>query len=87
MLEGKVICFDSIKINEYEYKYITHDLEIATIVHALKMKRHYFLKIIFFLMIDQCGLKCLLYQPRLNARQARCMALISEFDFEIKHVK
>jgi hypothetical protein len=26
-------------------------------------------------------------QPKLNARQARWMALLSEFDFEIKHIK
>jgi hypothetical protein len=38
-------------------------------------------------MTDHCGLKYLFDQPRLNARQARWMALISEFDFEIKHIK
>jgi hypothetical protein len=38
-------------------------------------------------MTDHCGLKYLFNQPRLNARQARWMALISEFDFEIKHIK
>jgi hypothetical protein len=26
-------------------------------------------------------------QPKLNTRQARWMALLSEFDFEIKHIK
>jgi hypothetical protein len=26
-------------------------------------------------------------QPKLNARQARWMDLLSEFDFEIKHIK
>jgi hypothetical protein len=26
-------------------------------------------------------------QPKLDARQARWMALLSEFDFEIKHIK
>jgi hypothetical protein len=38
-------------------------------------------------MTDHCGLKYLFDQPWLNARQARWMALISEFDFEIKHIK
>jgi hypothetical protein len=38
-------------------------------------------------MTDHCGLKYLFDQPRLNARQARWMVLISEFDFEIKHIK
>jgi hypothetical protein len=38
-------------------------------------------------MTDHCGLKYLFDQPRLNARHARWMALINEFDFEIKHIK
>jgi hypothetical protein len=38
-------------------------------------------------MTDHCGLKYLFNQPRLNAIQARWMALICEFDFEIKHIK
>jgi hypothetical protein len=42
---------------------------------------------IFVLMIDHCGLRCMFDQPKLNAIQARWMALLSEFDFEIKHLK
>jgi glycine/D-amino acid oxidase-like deaminating enzyme len=66
---------------------VTHDLELAAIVHALKMWRHYFLGIKFVLMTDHCGLRYLFDQPKLNARQARWMALLSEFYFEIKHIK
>jgi hypothetical protein len=87
MQEGQVICYESRKLNEHEKKYVTHDLELATIMHALKMWRHYLLGRRFILMTDHCGLKYLFDQPRLNARQARWMVLISEFDFEIKHIK
>jgi hypothetical protein len=66
---------------------MTHYLELASIVHALKMWRHYLLGRKFVLMTDHCGLQYLFDQPKLNARQARWMALISEFDFEIKHIK
>jgi hypothetical protein len=66
---------------------VTHDLELAAIVHALKMWRHYLLGRKFVLMTDHCGLQYLFDQPKLNARQARWMALLSEFDFEIKHIK
>ena len=38
-------------------------------------------------MTDHCGLRYLFDQPKLNSRQARWMALLSEFDFEIKHIK
>jgi hypothetical protein len=87
MQEGSVVCYESRKLNEHEANYVTHDLELAAIVHALKMWRHYLLGRKFVLMTDHCGLRHLFDQPKLNARQARWMALLSEFDFEIKHIK
>ena len=33
------------------------------------------------------GLKYLLDQPNLNARQARCLAFLSEYNLEIQHIK
>ena len=41
----------------------------------------------FELRTDHCGLKYLFYQPTLNARQARWLDFLCEFDFEIKHIK
>ena len=38
-------------------------------------------------MTDNKGLKYLLDQPDLNAIQARWLALLSEYDFEIQHIK
>jgi hypothetical protein len=36
-----VVCYESRKLKEHERNYATHDLELATIVHTLKMWRHY----------------------------------------------
>ena len=41
----------------------------------------------FELRTDHCGLKYLFDQPTLNARQARWLEFLCEFDFEIKHIK
>ena len=38
-------------------------------------------------MIDNKGLKYLLDQPNLNVRQARWLSFLSEYDFEIQHIK
>ena len=38
-------------------------------------------------MIDNKGLKYLLDQRNLNARQARWLSFLSEYDFEIQHIK
>ena len=38
-------------------------------------------------MTDNKGVKYLLDQPNLNARQARWLSFLSEYDFEIQHIK
>ena len=35
--EGHVICYESWKLKENERKYVTHDLELVAVIHALKM--------------------------------------------------
>jgi hypothetical protein len=40
MQERNVICYESIKLNEHEVNYVTHDVELDAIVHALNMWRH-----------------------------------------------
>jgi hypothetical protein len=87
MQEGRVIFYASRKLKEHEINYVTHDLELVSIVHALKMWRHYLLGRRFVLMTDHCGLRRLFDRPKLNARKAMWMSLLSEFDFEIKHIK
>jgi hypothetical protein len=41
----------------------------------------------FLLQTDNSGVKLLFSQPDLNARKARWMAFLSEFDFEVRHIK
>ena len=86
MQDNHVICYESRKLKEHEKNYATHDLELETIVHALKMWRHYLMGRRFELRTDHCGLKYLFDQPTLNARQARWLEFLCEFDFEIKHI-
>ena len=63
------------------------NLELAAVIHALKMWRHHLIGRKFILMTDNKGLKYLLDQLNLNARQARWLAFLSEYDFEIQHIK
>lgn len=41
MHEDQVIVYESMKLKNYEQNYTPHDLELASIVHALQMWRHY----------------------------------------------
>ena len=41
MQHGKVIAYVSCQLKSYKQNYLTHDLELATMVFALKIWRHY----------------------------------------------
>jgi hypothetical protein len=62
-------------------------LELAAIVHALRKWRHYLMGKSFELRTDHNGMKYLFDQPNLNARQSRWLEFVSEYDFDIKHIK
>ncbi len=67
MQKGHVIFYESRKLNEHERSYVTYDLELKSIVHALKMWRHYLLERQFVLMSKHGRLKFMFNQPKLNA--------------------
>ena len=41
MLHGKDIAYDSRQLRKHEKNYPSHDLELAVVVHALTIWRHY----------------------------------------------
>ena len=43
MQDGHVIAYASRQLKKHEVNYPTHDLELAAVVHALKIWRHYLL--------------------------------------------
>jgi hypothetical protein len=84
---GFVVCYESRKLKEHERLYATHDLDLEAIVHTLKKWRHYLMGKRFELRKDHNGLKYLFDQPTLNARQSRWLEFLSEYDFDINHIK
>jgi len=81
------ICYESKKLKEHKINYSIHDLQLAAIVHALRMWRHYLMGRKFELRIDRSGLKYLFEQRTLNARHTRWMEFLSEYNFDINHIK
>jgi hypothetical protein len=67
--------------------YPTHDLELAAVVHALKILRHYLLGNTCHLYTDPKSLKYIFTQSQseLNMRQRRWLELIKDYDLEIHY--
>ncbi|KAJ9557756.1 hypothetical protein OSB04_012370 [Centaurea solstitialis] len=83
MQRGKVIAYASRQLKKYEKNYPTHDLELAAVVFALKLWRHYLYGTKCQLFTDHKSLKYIFDQTTLNMRQQRAMELIKDYDCEI----
>ena len=57
MQNNGVIAYASRQLKDHEKNYPTHDLELATVVHALKIWRHYLYGNQFELFTDHQSLK------------------------------
>ena len=85
MQEGKVVAYASRQLKPHERNYPTHDLELAAIVFALKIWRHYLYGEKCFIYTDHKSLKYLPSQRELNLRQRRWMELIKDYDCVIDY--
>jgi hypothetical protein len=77
------ICFKAIK--KHEEKYPTHDMELATVVHALKIWRHYIIGKRCEVYSDHKSLKYIFTEADLNLRQRRWLELIKDYDLGINY--
>ncbi|WVZ87046.1 hypothetical protein U9M48_033745 [Paspalum notatum var. saurae] len=85
MQEGKVIAYASRQLRDHEKNYPTHDLELAAVVHALKVWRHYLFGRKCDIYTDHKSLKYIFTQTELNMRQRRWLELIKDYDAEIHY--
>ena len=85
MKEGRVIAYASRLLKPHEENYPTHDLELAAVVHALKIWRHYQLRNTCHLYTDHKSLKYIFTQDKLNMRQWRWLELIKDYDLEVHY--
>jgi len=71
MQNGQVVAYASRQLKTHERNYPTHDLELAAMVFALKMWRHYLFGSKFEVFGDHKSLKYLFSQKELNMRHRR----------------
>jgi hypothetical protein len=85
MQDGDVVTYASRQLRKYEEKYPTHDLELAVVVHVLKIWRHYIIGKRCEVYSDHKSLKYIFTQLDLNLRQRRWLELIKDFDLGINY--
>ena len=83
--EEKAIAFASRKLKPHEKNYPTHDLELAAVVFALRIWRHYLLGEKFRLFTDHKSLQYLFTQRELNMRQRRWLEFVKDYQFDIQY--
>ncbi|KAA3488013.1 Retrotransposable element Tf2 [Gossypium australe] len=84
MQDGKVVAYASRQLRPHESNYPTHDLELAAMVFALKIWRHYLYGEKSVIYKDHKSLKYLLTQKELNLRQMRWIELLKDYDCSIE---
>ena len=81
MQREKVITYASRQLKVHEKNYTTHNLELGTVVFALKTWRHYLCTI----FANHNGLQHISDQKELNMRQRRWVKLLNDYDCAIKY--
>ena len=81
MQSGRVVAYGYRQLKNHEQNYPTHDMELAAVVLALKIWRHYLNGEEFEVYSDHKRLKYIFTQRDLNMRQRRWMEFLEDYDF------
>ncbi|KAF3616760.1 putative CST complex subunit CTC1-like [Capsicum annuum] len=83
MQHGKVIAYASRQLRPHKKNYPTHDLELAAVIFALKIWRHYLYGVHVDIYTDHKILKYIFNQKDLNLRQRRWLKLLKDYNIDI----
>nr|GEY82167.1 retrotransposon protein, putative, Ty3-gypsy subclass [Tanacetum cinerariifolium] len=85
MQREKVITYASQQLKIHEKNYITHDLELGSMVFSLKIWRHYLYGTKYTVFTDHKSLQHILDQKELNMRQRRWLELLNDYGCDIRY--
>ena len=85
MQNDRMIAYASRQLKKHEENYPTHDLELAAVVFALKIWRHYLYGVPCRIFTDHKSLQYIFTQKELNLRQRRWLELIKDYDCTIEY--
>nr|GEW32195.1 putative reverse transcriptase domain-containing protein [Tanacetum cinerariifolium] len=85
MQRKKVNAYASRQLKIHDKNYTTHDLELGSVVFALKIWRHYSYGTKCMVFTDHKSLQHILNKKELNMRQHRVLELLSDYHCEIRY--
>lgn len=83
MQNERVIAYASRQLRPHELNYPVHDLELAAVVFALKLWRHFLFGVPCKIFTNHKSLKYIFTQHELNMRQRRWLELIKDYEVDI----
>jgi hypothetical protein len=83
--DGHVVAYASRQLRKHEEHCPTHDLELAEVIHVLKMCINYLIGKRCEIYSDHKSMKCIFTQADLNLRQRRWLELIKDCELGINY--
>ena len=81
----RVVAYGCRQLKNHEQNYPTHDMELAVVVFALKIWRHYLYGEEFEVYSDHKSLKYIFTQRDLNMRPRRWIEFLEDYDFTLHY--
>jgi len=85
MHKDKVIAYASHLLKRYEKNYFSHDLELAAIVFALKIWRHYLYGVPCKIFSVHQSLKYIFTQKELNSKRRNWLELLKDYKLQMQY--
>lgn len=85
MQEGHSIVYESRKFNDTERYHTVEEKEMTTIIHCLRVWRHYSLGTFFTIRIDNVATSYFQIQKKLSPKQAHWQDFLAEFHYWLEY--
>ncbi|WMV13717.1 hypothetical protein MTR67_007102 [Solanum verrucosum] len=86
MQHGKVVAYASRKLKVHEKNYPTHNLELAAVVFALKIWRHYLYRVHVDCFHRSQKSPICVSQKHLNLRQRKWLEVLKDYDMSALYI-
>ena len=84
MQDDHPIAYESRSLKSVELNFSTYEKELLSVIHALKLWKHYLLGVEFLVKTDHQSLRYLLNQPSISERHIKWATFLQNFQETIE---